>query len=68
MTNKQWLKSLNDKKLSHFLAKSFLADIACFGDRYCPYYNEMTDELADCDKCILYWFEQEYKEDDCDKS
>ena len=63
MTNKQWLKSLNDKELSYFLSKSFLADIACLGCRYCPYYNEKTYELADCDKCILYWFEQEYKED-----
>lgn len=66
MTNKQWLKSLNDKELSHFLAKSFLADIACFGCRDCPYYNGKTDELADCDKCILYWFKQECKEDNND--
>ena len=67
MTNKQWLKSLNDKELSYFLSKSFLADIACLGCRYCPYYNEKTDELADCEKCILYWFEQKYKEDNNDK-
>lgn len=63
MTNKQWLKNLNDKDLSNFLGKSFLADIACFGCRYCPYYNEKTDELDDCDKCVLYWFEQEHRED-----
>lgn len=62
MTNKQWLKSLSNKELSYFLSKSFLADIACFGCRNCPYYNEKTEELADCDKCILYWFEQECKE------
>lgn len=68
MTNKQWLKNLNDKELSHFLSKSFLADITCYGCRYCPYYNEQTDELDDCDKCILYWFEQERKEDSNDKS
>lgn len=67
MTNREWLKSLNDKELSHFLGNSFLADIACYGCRYCPYYNEETDELADCDKCILYWLEQEHTESKNDK-
>lgn len=63
MTNREWLKSLNNEELSHFLNSSFRSDIVCYGCRYCPYYNEKSDELSDCDDCLSYWLKQEHKED-----
>ena len=63
MTNREWLKSLNNEELSYILGKSLLNDITFYGCGYCPYCNKKADSLADCESCILYWLKQEHKED-----
>ena len=60
MTNREWLKSLNNKELSCFLSKLLSSDRSCAGD----------GSLEKCHRQPSYgklkWIQMEHKERDDD--
>lgn len=59
MTNREWLESLSDEELAHFIDNAHSDN--CYA---CAFQSDTCAGIYDCLNGIKYWLQSEHKDED----